>query len=85
MIRRREPPGFNADPDEPADQTEVVPGQTASWFRENDERFQAAMSAAVAAGREHPPMIGVDKTPGTHKAIRMEARNSNAYRSKDNQ
>jgi hypothetical protein len=28
-------------------------------------KFIAAMSAAVRAGCEHPPRVGVDQTPGT--------------------
>ena len=30
-------------------------------------RFVAAMAAAIRAGRERPPQVGVDRTPGTKK------------------
>jgi hypothetical protein len=30
-------------------------------------RFIAAMTAAIRAGQERPPRIGIDRTPGTKK------------------
>ena len=32
-----------------------------------NERFVAAMGAAIRALREHPPGVGIDQTPGTKK------------------
>jgi hypothetical protein len=30
-------------------------------------KFVAAMAAAIRAGEERPPRVGVDRTPGTKK------------------
>jgi hypothetical protein len=30
-----------------------------------NDRFVAAMAAAIRAGLEHPPGVGIDRTPGT--------------------
>jgi hypothetical protein len=31
------------------------------------QRFIAAMAAAIRAGEERPPRVGIDRTPGTKK------------------
>jgi hypothetical protein len=36
-------------------------------------RFVAAMAAAIRAGHERPPQVGVDRTPGTKKPRRVPA------------
>lgn len=34
-------------------------------LQEMNDRFVAAMAAAIRAGLERPPRIGIDRTPGT--------------------
>jgi len=39
--------------------------------RSQDENFCEALIRAVRDGLEHPPMIGVDTTPGTQRPITL--------------
>ena len=43
-----------------------------------NERFVAAMGAAIRARCEHPPRVGIDQTPGTKKPIYYSLRGSEA-------
>jgi hypothetical protein len=36
-------------------------------------KFVAAMAAAIRAGLERPPRIGIDRTPGTKKPLYFSA------------
>ena len=36
-------------------------------LQQMNERFVAAMVAAIRAGLERPPRVGIDQTPGTKK------------------
>ena len=36
-----------------------------------DQHFCEVMLAAVKAGREHPPMVGIDNRPGTRNPIAL--------------
>jgi len=37
--------------------------------RDQDEHFCEAMARAIRDGLEHPPMIGMDTTPGTSRPV----------------
>jgi hypothetical protein len=45
-----------------------LPYSNSELERMND-RFAAAMAAAIRSGLEHPPRIGIDTTPGTKNPI----------------
>jgi hypothetical protein len=38
-------------------------------LQQMNEKFIAAMSAAIRTHREHPPLLGIDHTPGTKKPM----------------
>jgi hypothetical protein len=38
-----------------------------------NDRFVAAMVAAIRAGLERPPRVGIDRTPGTKKPSYLSA------------
>jgi len=39
-----------------------------------NDRFIAAMAAAIRAGLERPPRVGIDRTPGTKKPSYLRTR-----------
>jgi hypothetical protein len=53
------------EPEEPEEQQLYGRSDYQTALRRVNRRFVAAMAAAIRAGLEQPPRVGIDRTPGT--------------------
>ena len=57
------------EPDEPEDPHGPVGRVDYQSLRRMNTSFVAAMAAAIRAGLERPPRVGIDRTPGTKNPL----------------
>ena len=57
------------EPDEPEEQPLYGRSYYQTELRRVNTRFVAAMAAAIRAGLERPPRVGIDRTPGTKNPL----------------
>ena len=76
LVGQRERAGMNQwldpeqlEPDEPEDPHGLVGRVDYQSLRRMNTSFVAAMAAAIRAGLERPPRVGIDRTPGTKSPL----------------
>ena len=75
LVRKRERAGMNRwldprqlEPEEP-DEPELLGSDYQTRLQLMDRKFVAAMVAAIRAGLERPPRVGIHRTPGTKSPL----------------
>jgi len=57
------------EPEEPEEQQPYGRSDYQTELRRLNKRFVVAMAAAIRAGLERPPRVGIDRTPGTKSPL----------------